>query len=130
VFQTDNELFPTIFENTVSVLEDIHRVCQAHDIDLTVVLIPAEVQVDRALQRRLIARNPAFRADNTDFELPNRMLRERLSTLGIDVLDLLDPLREESLDQRLYKPRDTHWNIAGNALAADLIGEHLLAKGW
>jgi fructose-1,6-bisphosphatase/inositol monophosphatase family enzyme len=27
--------------------------------------------------------------------------------------------------KRLYKPRDTHWNIAGNQLAANVIGVHL-----
>jgi hypothetical protein len=53
----------------------------------------------------------------------------RPAALGIDVLDLLEPVREAAQQQRLYMPRDSHWIIAGNALAAKLIAEHVL-ESW
>jgi len=28
-------------------------------------------------------------------------------------------------ERNLYRPRDSHWNIAGNRLAADIIGDHI-----
>jgi hypothetical protein len=127
-FRSDSQIYPEVFERTISYLDDIRTACSDRDIELTVVLIPTEVQIDRSLQQRLIESRPAYREDNTDFELPNRKLGKRLSALGIDVLDLLGPMREAGQQQPLYKPRDSHWNIAGNALAAKLIAEHLLAS--
>lgn len=128
-FRTNSELLPEVFERTILYLDEIRSACDDRGIELTVVLIPTEVQVDPSLQRRLIASRPAYRHDNTDFESPNRKLRERLAALGIDVFDLLEPMREAAQQQRLYKPRDSHWNTAGNALAAELIAEHLL-ESW
>jgi len=61
-----------------------------------------------------------------DFVAPNRRLAEDLRSQGIRYLDLLGPFREAGRRARLYKPRDTHWNIAGNRLAADLIRDALL----
>jgi hypothetical protein len=29
------------------------------------------------------------------------------------------------METTLYKPNDTHWNIAGNKLAARILAEHL-----
>jgi hypothetical protein len=125
VFRTDWPPFTQVFERTVEALDDIRRVCARRDIDLVIVLIPEEVQVDRVLQHELIATRTQYRADNTDFTRPNRLLADRLTELGIDVLDLYPPFAEQSIHERLYRPRDTHWNIAGNRLAAKEIGRHL-----
>jgi hypothetical protein len=55
-------------------------------------------------------------------------LRARLEELGIDYIDLLAEFSIHSLHERLYKKNDTHWNIAGNALAARLISQHLSSQ--
>jgi hypothetical protein len=38
---------------------------------------------------------------------------------------LLGPFQAEAKARRLYALRDTHWNAAGNRLAADLIYQYL-----
>jgi hypothetical protein len=40
-------------------------------------------------------------------------------------LDLLDGFASASTRVSLYKPNDTHWNIAGNKLAAEIIENSL-----
>ena len=40
---------------------------------------------------------------------------------AIPFLDLLPAFVEAGQRTRLYKPRDTHWNLAGNRLAAEVI---------
>lgn len=125
VFRTDWEQFDEVFERTVATLQEIQHACQRHGADLSVVLIPEEIQVDPTLQETLIAGFARYRRDNTDFLRPNRLLFERLTELGFDVLDLYPAFAEQSAHRRLYKPRDTHWNIAGNHLAAREIGRHL-----
>ncbi len=126
VFRTDWQPFAELLDRTVESLQDIERVCARRGIALSVVLIPEEIQLDPALQRALMDAFKRFRRDNTDFERPNRMLYRRLTELEVDVLDLYPPFREAAGDARLYKPRDTHWNLAGNRLAAELITRHLV----
>ena len=130
VFRTDWQPFPELLERTVESLQDIERVCARRGAALSVVLIPEEVQLDPALQAALMDAYPRFRPENTDFERPNRALRQRLTDRGIDVLDLYPPFREAARDARLYKPRDTHWNISGNRLASELIAHHLRDRGF
>jgi hypothetical protein len=99
VFRTDWAEFSEAFDLAVGTLQEIRRVCDQHGVDLSVVLIPEEVQLDPTLQESLI---------------------------GFDVLDLYPRFAEKTNSQRLYKPRDTHWNIAGNRLAASEIAHHLV----
>ena len=53
------------------------------------------------------------------------MLSDRLDKLGIKYIDLLPSFSENS-GERLYRVRDTHWNIAGNQLAANIIQAHIV----
>jgi hypothetical protein len=56
---------------------------------------------------------------------PNTALAARLQEAGIDHIDLCARFAEEGATKALYKPRDTHWNIAGNALAAQMLAGRL-----
>jgi hypothetical protein len=60
-----------------------------------------------------------------DFDQPNRLLTDALRAAGVRVLDLLPAFRSGA--ERLYKPQDTHWNLAGNRLAAATIAASLRA---
>jgi hypothetical protein len=66
--------------------------------------------------------------EELDFSLPNRLLAEKLSALNIDYLDLLEPFQQAGEKTRLYRPNDSHWNIAGNRLAATEIAKTILPK--
>ena len=91
---------------------------------LVVVIIPGEVQVDGALQDEVI-RAHGRSSDQFDFELPNRLLAGELAQENIPTFDLLPLFKQEAGRARLYKPRDTHWNITGNRLAAAAIATFL-----
>jgi hypothetical protein len=107
----------------------IASICRRRRIGLSVVVIPDEIQIDPRLQRELAAADPRYALKGMKYRLPNRKLGERLELLGIDTLDLLPAFREAARAKRLYRPRDTHWNIAGNAFAAELIARHLVNCG-
>lgn len=85
-----------------------------------VVLLPDETQVDDALQRD-VARAWGVAREAIDFDRPTRAITEALGREGIQTLDLLPPFRREGARTRLYKPRDTHWNVEGNRLAAETM---------
>ena len=105
-------------------IDEIKTVCENNGIQLFVMLIPDELQVDSRLQERVLEK---IGADNhkLDFDRPNKHLVKELRARNIQYLDLLEPFRLRTRDVRLYKPRNTHWNIAGNRLAADLLYDFL-----
>ncbi|HKP11022.1 MAG TPA: acyltransferase family protein, partial [Blastocatellia bacterium] len=113
--------------DTVSYLVRIKRLCDDHKIGLTVVVIPEEVQVNRALQSQL-AGTTGGGPGGYDFARPSRLLAGQLSARDIDCLDLFDEFAGAANQTRLYKPNDGRWNIAGNRLAAEILERHLAAR--
>jgi hypothetical protein len=101
-------------------LKAIRDVCAERTVRLLIVLIPDEQQIDTA-QQRAIATAAGLPLEQFDFDLPNRALAATLLGLKIDYLDLLPLMRERSKSELLYLPRDTHWNIPGNRVAAEAI---------
>lgn len=110
--------------NAVKYVDEIGRICVVKKVRLLIVLIPDELQIDGALQRAVIQKLKVSPPD-MDFSLPNKMLSLELEQAGISYVDLLEPFRRVSSHTRLYKPYDTHWNIAGNRLAAEIIYNYI-----
>ena len=127
IFWHDNRAFEGDFATALFYISQIKRLCDSRNIGLTIVLIPDEMQVSKPLQTRVIAASGLAPA-SFDFTLPNRLLRARFEELKIDYIDLTTEFSAHSLNDRLYRPNDSHWNIAGNALAARLILQHLSAQ--
>jgi hypothetical protein len=136
IFIRDNRKFERDFAAAMFYISEIKRLCDSRNIRLTVVLIPDELQVSKPLQTRVAAASELARASSKsaqasasfDFTLPNRLLRAKLEELKIDYIDLIAEFSVHSLEDKLYRPNDSHWNIAGNRLAARLIGQHLSAQ--
>jgi lysophospholipase L1-like esterase len=122
-----DNMFKGFVEDAVKDLIEIKKIADSQNIPLTIVIIPDEVQVNTQLQQQVKAAFDPNDPNLLDFELPNRMLTERLRQANIDYLDLLPSFVAASKITRLYKPNDTHWNIAGNSFAAELISRHLKA---
>ena len=97
------------------------------EMAFTVILAPDEFQVEDALAQAVMER---FRLDPSEFALdqPQEILARSLEPHGIPSLDLLDVFRiRTAAGDSLYLPRDTHWNAAGNALAAETVIDHMAA---
>jgi hypothetical protein len=94
---------------------------------LAVMLIPDEYQVDPEVFARAAGR-AGMPAATYDLERPQRELAPALAVRGIPALDLLPPSRRAAADQPLYRPRDTHWNAAGNRLAASELARFLVDR--
>ena len=63
--------------------------------------------------------------ENLDLSYPDNLIVNFCRTHNIHCLDLLRPFQEQGKTRQLYSLRDTHWNAAGNRLAADLIFAYL-----
>lgn len=115
------------FTDSLDYLVRIRELCDRSRIALRVVIIPDELQVNPALQTKVLkALNVS--SNELDFTLPNRFLNEQLQAHRIDYLDLLDDFSTTTMQMNLYKPNDTHWNIAGNKLAADLLARYVSSQ--
>ena len=115
-----DEALSAAVDRAVSDLGDICDLARGVGADCLVVLIPDETQVNVALQRD-VARAWGRPAGSLDFARPTRVVSGALARAGIPAVDLLPAFQQAGATRRLYKPRDTHWNVAGNRLAAEAI---------
>jgi hypothetical protein len=127
IYTAQADDFMLLLKESFEPLLEMQRVCSSRNIDLVVVLIPDELQVNQQLQAT-VAASLSLQLQDIDWARPNRMLAEALSQAGVSAVDLLPRFAELGASQRLYKPRNTHWNIAGNRLAAELIAEALARR--
>jgi hypothetical protein len=88
------------------------------------VLAPTRMQFDGAMRRGVLA-CLGESLQEFDFEGPVRTVREALGRLGVPYLDLTPAFAAGDPD-RLYRPHDTHWTEAGNALVAEAVADFLL----
>ena len=125
IFQKNNAKFLNDMEDVVFYLKRIKGLCDRNDIKLAVSLIPDEMQVNRKLRQEVL--NQLHESpDHWDNEQPNRQLGAKLKEEGIPVIDLLGVfLQDTSATTSTYLPRDTHWNIKGNRVAAGVLADHL-----
>lgn len=128
IYRADWPDFDAAFEQAVGDIGRIQRICERRGIGLAVAVAPEEIQLDRDLQRELGETFAEYREGPLDFLRPYRLLVETLRKSGIEVIDLLDAFSaQHRADRPLYKPRNTHWNIAGNRLAAEVIAAQIAA---
>ncbi len=118
------EFFENAFNDALGDLLKIKEICDYHNIKLVIVLIPDEVQVSPTLQKKVIE---AFGVsqDAFDFALANKLLTAEFEKNNINYLDLYAEFEAKNREFSLYKPNDTHWNIAGNKLAAEAMEKYL-----
>jgi hypothetical protein len=91
------------------------------------VILPDQCQVDTRLCGEVME-TYGLNPNDFDLELPQRYLKEDCALRGIPCLDLLPAFREQGAKGGLYRFRDTHWNEAGNRLAAKCILDFLLSQ--
>ena len=124
IYQKSGNMLPKRLPRVIAWIDEIKEVCERNGIQLIVMLIPDEVQLDSELRNRVLDKLNIDKKE-MDFDLPNKLLGDELRSRHIRYLDLLEPFRLQSQFTRLYKPRDTHWNIAGNQLAAEVLYKFL-----
>jgi SGNH hydrolase-like domain, acetyltransferase AlgX len=109
-----------IFQN----LREMRNLLKARGVPLIVAIFPDEFQVDAQLSGAVINR---FNLDRNDYDLDlmQKVLRAFLESEDIPYVDMLERFREAGKQESLYLLRDTHWNSAGNHLAATILEEWL-----
>ena len=106
-------------------LREFDQRCDSARVPWALVLIPADIQVDRDLRLRVLERL-SVPAEQYDFDAPQARLRALAASLGVPTLDLLSIFRQEPDEgSSLYITNDIHWSLAGNHKAGQALGEFL-----
>ena len=121
IYLEEDQTWKNQLRDTMFYLKEIQKICRSRRIDFEVVIIPDEVQVNHALQSQVRSTLPGDLQKKWNSSFPIDQLTAALRKEGVDYIDLHPAFVEASKTQTLYKPRDTHWNIAGNRLAAAII---------
>ncbi len=125
IYIEDIGYLPKRIKTSLHYLEQIHSICGRRDIATLIIIIPDILQLDPGLQRDVerAYKKEIMIGQELDLTRPNEMLTEGLDRMGLAYIDLYEPFLKASRKQALYIPHDSHWNIAGNRLAAKLIAE-------
>jgi hypothetical protein len=108
-----------------SVISQMKQWCDRRNIEMVLAIFPDQFQVEENL-REEVYKKYNLAADSLDLEYPNYRLSNYCKENNIHCIDLLGPFREKGKSGGLYALRDTHWNAAGNRLAAEVIFQYLM----
>ncbi len=125
IFIKNDPRFLQSFERVSNYLLQIKKVCEDNNVQLFVVLIPDEMQVNRKLQQQVQQSLKQYQHADWDMTQPNSLLAKFLRQAEIPYVDLYRAFKIASQRQNLYRLRDSHWNIAGNQLAAAELFKYL-----
>jgi hypothetical protein len=105
-------------------VREMRNLLHARGIPLLVAIFPDEFQINQQLADRIFSR---FNLDRDDYDLAlmQKVLKTFLDSEMIPYVDMLERFREVGRRESLYLLHDTHWNEAGNHLAADILRERL-----
>jgi hypothetical protein len=99
--------------------------CDRRKIKFVIVILPDQFQVDPELRKAIFAKYKKIKEKNIDLTQPDNLIVNFCREQNIHCLDLLGQFQEQGKTRQLYALRDTHWNEAGNRLAADVIFAYL-----
>lgn len=106
---------------------ELQREVNAAGARFVVVIAPDEFQLDPGLAAKAIAR-AQLGAQDCELDAAQRLFTERLRRDRIEFVDLLPAFRSRAASERLYRPLDSHWNRAGNRLAAEELSRELTRR--
>lgn len=112
------------WQPTLDTLHEIRREAGRLGAAYMMVIHPGRVQVEPKLRQQL-AETYMLDLERYEFDAPQRFLKEDCRMHGVPCLDLLPIFRREGAGEGLYLVRGTHYNFAGNELAALSIVQFL-----
>jgi hypothetical protein len=125
--RTSAQRFQSNIDYIFQSISEMNELLKSRNIKFVVAIYPEEMQVSHDLFDTLVAK---FKLNAADYnlKLAQDLLRPFLERKGIPYLDLLDRFRAEEPERELYLFRTTHWNRAGNQLAADILFDYLVRQ--
>ncbi|HEY4002006.1 MAG TPA: hypothetical protein VGO93_24240 [Candidatus Xenobia bacterium] len=98
-------------------LDDMCDLMKQDNIDFKVAIYPCDEQIDPKVFQSAVK---AFKLNPDDYDMAQvqRLVADACNKKGIPYLDMLSDFKAAGQKETLYVLRNTHWNDAGNTLAA------------
>ena len=109
---------------TTAVLDALGRTIEELHALRVIVVHPDQFQVEPALAAEIV-RTFELDPEAYDLALPQKFLHSYAASREVPLIDLTAAFRERGREGGLFLPRDTHYNDAGNELAAEVIVDAL-----
>ena len=122
------ERFEKAWRTTARLLLELDTRVRGAGARLLLVYVPAIVQIEREDWQAKVSRFGLLEEEYA-LDKPNRRLAAAAAGHGITFLDLSPAFLAAAVTETLFH-RDSHWNAAGHALAADTIAEFLRRQSW
>ena len=109
---------------TTAVLDGLRQAVRELNAGHLLVVHPDQFQVEPTLAQEIVN---TFGLDQReyDLDLPQKFLHAYAFSRGVPLVDLTPAFRERGSAGGLYIPRDSHYNQAGNDLAAETLADAL-----
>lgn len=105
-------------------ISEMNDLLKSRNIKFMVAIYPDEMQVSQTEFDTLVKKFGLNR-EEYNLNLAEDLLGSFLESKHIPYVDLLGGFRAEEQKQSLYLFRNTHWNKAGNQLAAEMLFQYL-----
>lgn len=125
IYLGEDQTWIKLLQDSMFYLKEIKQICRTRNIDFQVVIIPDEVQVNSSLQTQVRSMLPDELQKKWNVTFPIDQFTAALREAKIGYIDLFPQFLEAAKVRTLYKPRDSHWNMAGNRLAAEIIAHNI-----
>jgi hypothetical protein len=124
---TSTDAFGANIAYIFKAIDEMNELLKSKGIKFVVAIYPDEFQVSSAKFESLVE-HFGLKKEAYDLDLPQNLLKKFLDSKDIAYLDMLDRFRAEESRRELYLYKNTHWNNAGNDLAAELLFQYLSAR--
>jgi len=122
--RSEDAAFEALLTRVAAELVQLAAEVKATGARFIVMVIPDQYQVDDGLVEEVLAAT-GNRREDYDLQRPQRRLTAVLEAEDVEVLDLLPVFRAKAERGPFYRPSDTHWNRAGNRIAAAALARTL-----
>ncbi|MFA6111374.1 MAG: hypothetical protein WDA75_21670 [Candidatus Latescibacterota bacterium] len=117
---------PAGAQATTDLLIRCRDLCRAQGARFVVLMVPLKEQVyesawEAALEYNGVRPGPAA----VDRDAPNRIVRRLAAAAGIELVDVLDLLRDRAASEAFYYQVDPHLTAAGHRVVAEALADHL-----
>lgn len=126
-FNSRERRFQAHIDNIFQSISEMDALLKSRNIKFVVAIYPDEFQVNGNLLKAIFEKY-RLRQEDYDLDLAQNLLKSFLESKGIPYIDLSARFRAEGKIRDLYLFRDTHWNDAGNQLAAGILFEDLVKR--
>jgi hypothetical protein len=126
---TSTNTFGTHIAYIFNAIDQMNELLKSKGIKFMVAIYPDEFQVS-PVQFDTLVEHFGLKKEDYDLDLAQNLLKTFLESKHISYLDMLDRFRTEESRRELYLYQNTHWNEAGNNLAADVLFQYLSAQPY